>query len=454
MKMGDFRGVLVGWARGGLGFVLVLALLLPLAACSQLGTGSLRGSTAHGNLEVSDTQAGEGTGVLAPTVPAKLFGSTETVDDNGVIHGIHPSGIRYTLHGRGTAGLSAEKVSLCAVGDQLATDMSLPIADAYAGERGDGVYDFTPFYREIGPFIRGFDLRYINQETVMAGVDYGISGYPSFNSPDAMAAAIDNVGFNLVNFCTNHTYDMGLFGVERSHEVWAQYPQMLIGGSYLSKGERETVHLIERNGMTFAFLAYTYGDNNYGYGTNNMPNAYYSCQFDKELMTADIRRAQVVADAVIVSMHWGDEYTSVVSDFQYEYAQFLADLGVDLVLGSHAHIVQPVKYVVGAGGKRVPVVFGLSDIVSGWTLTDTIFSGIFACDFVWDPAGGGGVLVENLVWYPCIEWSDGGDVYVRMLKDMDAETTNSNVRTDDVGDDYTYLRNMIDSMGMEIEVVM
>ena len=388
-----------------------------------------------------------------PSLPSKLIGSSEYVDGNGIVHGTTPGGINYTVHGRGTLGYSQGKVSLCAVGDQLATDMSLPFADWYAGDYGDGLYDFTPFYREIAPMIQSYDLRYINQETVMAGYDgYGYSGYPSFNSPDNMAETIANVGFNLVGFATNHIYDMGLYGVEHSHEVWARFPQLLIGGSYLTQEDRETVHMIERNGITFAFLSYTYGDNNYGYGTENMPNAYYSCQFDYDLMTADVRRAQQVADVVIVSLHWGDEYLSDPSPFQYDYAMFMADLGVDLVLGSHAHIIQPVQYITGYSGNTIPVVFGLSDIVSGWTLTDTIFSAIFTCDFV--RLEDGSFSVENLLWYPTIEWSDGGDVYVRMLKDMDEYTININTRTEDVYDDYNYLRDMVYSIGMEIPIVM
>lgn len=386
------------------------------------------------------------------SIPSKIAGSEEAIDEKGIVHGMTPEGISYTVRGRGVQAGSPDRVSLCAVGDQIATSMSFPIADRYAGEVGDGIYDFAPFYQEIKPFIQGYDLRYINQETVMAGTEGGrtYSGYPIFNSPDSMAQAIADTEFNLVNFATNHSYDMGSYGIERSHEVWARYPQLLIGGSYLTQEDRETVHMIERNGLTFAFLAYTYGDNS---GAGSIVNQYYSCQFDKDLIAADVRRAQQVADAVIVSMHWGSEYVSEPNSQQYEYAAFLADLGVDLVLGTHAHIMQPVKYITGESGNTVPVVFGLSDIVSGWTLTDTILSGVFACDFVVNEAGDR-LEVENLIWYPSIEWSDGGDVYVRLLKDMDEATINANTRTEDVANDYQYLHDKVNSVGMEIPVVM
>ena len=438
--------------------VLTLALLAVVGCGAYLLMGGFGNSGFGSDLPLEETAKQEAfvvgdyvfEGPMAGLLPAKLEGSEETVDENGIVHGVTPEGIRYTVHGRGVAAGDAGKVTLIAAGDQIATDNSMPIADGYAGSVGDGKYSFTPFYKEVAPFIQTFDLRYMNQETVMAGANRGYSGYPVFNGPDAQADAIAEVGFNMVNFCSNHTYDMGTSGIERSHEVLAQYPELMIGGSYLTQEDRETVHMIERNGITFAFLAYTNGDNHYGTAAN-FPNSYYVCGFDKKLIEQDVRRAQEVADAVIVSMHWGSEYTVTPNDQQEEYAKFLADLDVDLVLGTHAHIMQPTKYVTGDSGNTVLVVYGLSDFVSGWTLTYTILSGLFTCDFVWN---GDGVDVVNPVWYPTIEWSNGGAVTVRMLKDMSESEINSNTRTRDVSNDSDYLKKFLDDAGMEIPVVM
>lgn len=420
-----------------------------LAACSQGEAASGAGSEGNSALlpaPQNDAMPKEDAG---ETPSGKLRGATESIDENGIVHGVTLDGIRYTVHGRGLSGAAAGRVTLAAAGDQIGSADALAIADRYAGESGDGAYSFEPWYQEVAPFIQQFDLRYVNQETVMAGNTdgYSYSGYPSFNTPDSAAEALSNAGFNMVNFCTNHTYDMGTYGIERSHEVWARYPQLMIGGSYLTQEDRETVHMIERNGMTFAFLAYTYGDNNY-MDPATLPNRHYACPFDKDEIAADVRRAQQVADAVIVSMHWGSEYTTQPNDQQYEYAEFLADLDVDLVLGTHAHIMQPVEYITGESGNTVPVVFGLSDFVSGWTITDCILSGIFTCDFV--RGEDGGVVLENPVWHPTIEWSDGGDVYVRMLENMDDATIDANLRTPDVGNDSAYLRDMVHSLIVDI----
>ena len=400
-------------------------------------------TSASQTLVLNDTVRGE-----APVsgVPERFRNCDETVDENGIVHGTTPDGIRYTVLGRGELAQSPDRVTLCAIGDQLVTEYALPFADAYAGKTGDGKYDFTPWYREVKPFIQEHDLRFVNQETVMVDESkgYSYSGYPTFNSPESAAEAIADTGFNLINFATNHTYDLGTFGIEESHEVWSRYPQLLVGGSYLTQEDRETVHMIERNGLTFAFLAYTYGDNAFS-DPSQMPNSYYSCAFDKDAIKADVQRAQKVADAVIVAMHWGTEYVNEPNDQQAEYAKLLADLDVDLVLGTHCHTIQPVEYVTGDTGNTIPVVYGLSDFISCWTITDTIISGIFTCDFV--PQEDGSVAVENLEWHPAIEWDDGsGEPYVRMLANMDETTTNANTRTPDVANDYTYLRDLTNSV--------
>ena len=276
-----------------------------------------------------------------------------------------------------------------------------------------------------------------------------------FNAPDEAIDALHEVGFNLVNFCSNHVYDQGEAGVLRTHELFEQYrDQMMVLGSFTSQEERDATHMIECNGMRFAFLSYTYGCNFNGSDPANFPNDYMLCGFDTEVMEREIRQAQGLADAVIVVMHWGSEYVYELNDQQWDYAQFLADLDVDLVLGTHAHVMQPARIVTGANGKKVPVVFGLSDFVSGWTLADTHLSGLFSCDFSWGPNGN--VEVSNLLWTPTVEWSDGGDVYVRFLKDMSPAEVNSSTCVDDVpgGDYYQHYVDLIEACNMDIPVAL
>jgi hypothetical protein len=214
-----------------------------------------------------------------------------------------------------------------------------------------------------------------------------------------------------------------------------------VGGSYSSQEARETVQMVERNGLRFAFLAYSSIDNTYA-DQKDEPNSYYAVPFDKDAAAADIARAKQVADCVIVSMHWGDEYTAEPNSSQKEQAQWLADQDVDLVVGTHAHNIQPVEYYTSSSGTRIPVVFGLSDFVSGWTLTDTILSGIFTCDFV--RQDNGRVTVQNPKWHPTIEWSDGeGATYVRMLENMSVSEINANTRAEDFpGESFVHVYDL------------
>ncbi len=379
-----------------------------------------------------------------------LLGASETVDENGIVHGTTADGVSYVVYGRDQESAELGKVSFLAVGDQVGSEQALALADSYAGETGDGSYDFWPFYQEIEPIVQSFDVSYINQETVMAGTEkFGYSGYPTFNTPDAAADAIDAVGFDIAGFGSNHVYDLGEYGAAQTHQVWNQHPELMVVGSYESQDERNAVHLIERGGASIAMLQYCYGDNYLG-AYENFPNTYNLVGFDKDAMRSDVERAKTVANAVVVCMHWGTEYEAEPNAQQIEYAKFLADLDVDLVLGTHAHITQPIQYVTGDSGNTVPVVYGMSDIVSGWDKIDTIMSGLFTCDFTFE---GGEAKVSNLAWHPCIEWSDGGDTRVRLLADMDDATINANVRVGNCDDDALYIKQFYESLPMDVPVV-
>ena len=381
----------------------------------------------------------------------KLAGATESTDAHGVVHGKTAAGVKYLIYGRTEVARSGEGIRLAATGDVLATEMNMPLLDAYSGETDDGVYDFGPYYQEIAPALADYDICFVNQETAMAGNTDGFSYsvYPLFNSPESSIQAMSDAGFNVVNFNSNHTYDMGAEGIERSQGFFSQYPKMMVVGSYASQADRDTVRMIQRGDMTIAFLSYCYGSNMYGDTPDVQPNNYYACIFDKKAMSVDIARAQSVADAVVVYMHWGTEEQTEPDKRQLEYAQFLVDLDVDLVLGSHAHLCQTVKNYTSPTGKTVPVVFGMSDLISGWTLTETIFSGLVTCDFV---RKGDDVVVENLVWHPLVEWSDGGDVYVRMLEHMDDAAIQKNTRTEDIVDDVAFFREKLESLDMDCTI--
>ena len=344
----------------------------------------------------------------------------------------------------------SDRISFAAVGDVISSGYALEVADAAVGKKGDDTYDFKPFYSELKPFLQQYDLRFVNEECV-ADPTIPVSEYPAFNAPSSFVDALADASFNIVNFNSNHSWDFDAEGIEHTRGVLASHPEFTVIGSYESSADREQVRVIERNGSKIAFLSYCYGMNDYD-STRKVPNDYYTCLFDKSTMETEIARAKEVADAVVVYMHWGTEYESQPDAKQLEYARFLADQGVDLVIGSHTHGLQPIRYVEGSSGNKVPVVFGLSDFVSGWTITDTIFSGVFTCDFVWND---GKLGPENLQFYPAIEFQakKNGPVYVRLLKDMTDADFKANLRTEDVEDDKAHLKEYLANLEMEIPIV-
>ena len=383
-------------------------------------------------------------------VPVKLLGSDEEMDENGVIHGTTPGGISYVLYGRGEKTKDKKTVTLCAVGDNMGTDSNLPVADRFDGTTGDGKYDFSPFYAEIKPEVEKYDLALINQETMTAGTSDGrsYSGYPEFNTPESVIDAIVDAGFDIVNIGSNHTWDNGEEGIVNTHENIGRFPEVMIIGSYRSYDDREAIRLEERNGKTIAFLSYTYGDNHYA-SPEEFPNTFYSCPFQKDVMSGEINRAKAIADAVVVYVHWGTEYTSVPNDQQRDYAQFFADQGVDLVIGSHAHIIQPVEIYKSSSGKEVPVVFGLGNLTSGWDTAEYLLSGLFSCTISWDEEDN--AQIGDMKWQSLVEWSDGTDQVVRFLKDLDAKTADQNRLTPGVSNDKQYFEKKLASVKFDCE---
>lgn len=205
----------------------------------------------------------------------------------------------------------------------------------------EGVYDFSTMMQRLNEVSQDYDLKFYNQETILGGVELGLSTYPCFNSPQEFGDLMMDYGFNLVSLANNHTLDRGLKAIEASLAYWDKQ-SALTAGSYSSLEERNEVKIESINGISYTLLAYTYG-------TNGIPvpegKEYVVNVYTKQMIEEDVKRVRDCVDLVIVSMHWGEEYTHTPTQEQKEIAQFLADLGVDLVIGTHPHVIQPVEWI-------------------------------------------------------------------------------------------------------------
>ena len=313
------------------------------------------------------------------------------------------------------------RVTLMAVGDNLTNEVLGAYADSCAGGMGDGDYDYRPLYEAVKPYIEAADLAYVCQE-VHLDDDLGPKGYPSFNATSQMADALVDTGFDLVAGASNHCYDWASYGaVEHSRQTFDESP-LAYTGTATSQEQADELVTVERNGIRFAFLAYTYGVN--GYAADDLP-PYAVNLMDEDRIRTDVQRAHEQADVVLVGMHWGTENTHELDAEQQRYAQLLADLDVDVVLGSHPHVIQPLQWVEGAGGNQTLVAYSMGNFISDHETPalKNELGGMLGCAFVRD---GDDVRVEDVQWWPLVNHTEGGQYRVYTLSDYTVKLAESN----------------------------
>jgi len=260
------------------------------------------------------------------------------------------------------------ELSLVMVGDNLIHSSVYNDASKNAGYDG---YDFKPMYTYIKDIVKKYDLAYYNQETILGGSELGLSDYPTFNSPYEVGDAMIDAGFNLVSLATNHTLDSGVKAIENSCKYWNSHAEeVLSAGSYCSEEERNEIKIKEKNNITYTMLSYTYGTNGIAipsgkeYLVNVWPmdyNADYGVGFEgyKTQVKKDVEAVRNKVDLLIVAMHWGVEYTHIPTSYQKEAAEYLASLGVDIIIGAHPHVVQPVTWI-----DDTLVIYSLGNFIS------------------------------------------------------------------------------------------
>lgn len=278
------------------------------------------------------------------------------------------------------ATVKPQEVTLVALGDNLIHNSVYDAADAEDGVM-DGRYDFKPMYRYIKSRVKSADIAFINQETIISGKKYGLFGYPRFNTPEDVLSALKDTGFDIANAATNHSLDRGDQGAYNAIEHFKHYKLPYIGIN-ASKKEARTIKLFKKKGMTFAFLAYTYGTNGL------QPEHDYTVNYiDPARIKRDVKKARQKADAVVVSLHWGEENTFAPTDQQVALAKKMAKWGVDLIIGTHPHTIQPIQWVKGKGNHKMLVTYSLGNGLNGMLETPNMLGCMLACRFVKTPQG-------------------------------------------------------------------
>lgn len=232
-----------------------------------------------------------------------------------------------------------------------------------SGKLEDGTYNYDHLFENVRADIEEADIAIANQEVILGGSEIGLYGYPNFNGPYEVGDALAKAGFNVILHATNHTLDRGKEALTNCMDFWkTKHSDVAVLGVFETQEEyNNDIFVYEQDGIKIAILNYTYGTN--GMPTpDDMPFAVAMLEEDKVL--SDLKKANEIADFVVVCPHWGTEYTHEQSDEQKYWAELFLENGVDLVIGTHPHYIQPMEILTDESGDSMLVYYSLGNFVN------------------------------------------------------------------------------------------
>lgn len=253
--------------------------------------------------------------------------------------------------------LQTKTLRFAAVGDNL---IHRPIYH-YAMEHFDGCFD--DLYEGILEELAQYDLTSINQETVLVTEREDYSDYPFFATPMEVGQAQVDAGFSIVTCATNHMMDQGEDAVDQTVSFYRQQQVSCLGIQHSTDGGYEPYLLVEENGIRCALFCYTLTSN------CGVPETEYMLHMlqDEAQIREDLRQGVDEADVTVVYVHWGTEYETQPDETQQYWANVFAECGVDVVIGTHPHVIQPVEWVAGNNGHETLVYYSLGNYISAQT---------------------------------------------------------------------------------------
>lgn len=274
-----------------------------------------------------------------------------------------------------------------------------PVFNA-AYNKKTGVYDFSPMFKYVKKYFKNSTINIGNCESPMAGAKKGYSGYPTFNAPEHMAIDLKELGVDIMTTANNHALDKGFDGLSSTLNFLDDSEIAHVGTARTEK-EQNTILFKDLNGIKTAFLAYTYGTN----GITVPKNKKFCINLiNKNFMLKQIKQAKKEgAELIVVSMHWGIEYQTTENAEQDELAKFLIKNGVNIILGSHPHVLQPMKMLkvkTDKGKKKEGlVIFSQGNFFSNQRELNTRNTAIFNIK-VKKSGKTGKVTVEKVTYIP------------------------------------------------------
>ena len=278
--------------------------------------------------------------------------------------------VKYEQVSKSSSTDKIHKVNLNAIGDVMA---HAPQLNAQHDPKTD-TYSFDNNYTYVSKYIQKADLAIANLETTLAGDSIPYSSYPTFNTPDSLADALKNAGVDIISTINNHTFDKGDLGVERTLSVLKSKNLDVIGT--ISNTLDKNYLIKEVNEISIGITAFSYGEikdgNKFLNGikvsdnSKDKLNVFDMTNIDNAFNTINKTLKNINnTDIQVLVIHWGDEYKRIPSEFQTKLAQKLCDSGVDIIIGSHPHVVQPVDMITSTDkNNKTLVIYSLGNFIS------------------------------------------------------------------------------------------
>lgn len=291
-----------------------------------------------------------------------------------------------------------QTVHFSATGDNLIHE---GIYNQARARGSDGHYDFTPAYENLRDFYAGFDVNWLNQETLVTD-DYEPSGYPMFSTPGDITDALYDIGFRVFSLSNNHSYDKGAGGIASSMAHWAAMPDDVVSMGFYNLDSYDDYAYQTVNDVTFGYLSYTEATNGLPTPSGSEDGVIYLDQ--RDVIAKQIAEMRPNCDVLVISCHWGVEGSHTVTDAQRETAQWLADQGADLIIGTHPHVTQTAQWLTGANGNKAFVAYSLGNFINAQDMPDNMIGAILDVTFRKTTAADGTITVEiqNPVLHPVI----------------------------------------------------
>ena len=335
-------------------------------------------------------------------------------------------------------------ITLTAIGDSLCHNTQYWDAQ----NKTTGEYDFSYVYEDIKTYTESADITIGSLETTFAGEERGYSNYPTFNTPDALATALKGIGVDIISLAGNHALDYGYSGLCRTIDVLDNAGISHLG-TYKTAEEQEQLLIKNVKGVNIAFINYTYG-------TNGIPipsgKDYCVNLIDKTLIKKQIEQAKAQnVDMIVACMHWGTEYQTTANSEQKELADFLFKNGVDVILGNHPHVLQPMEKrtitLEDRTIKDVFVVYALGNFTADQRAEITRDSAILNLTITKNPDGK--ISIDSAEYVPIYMYKNS-NVSTHKFKILDIEKTISDY---DAGINKTITSTVYNNLKNQLEKI-